>query len=64
MVRCPYCGHRGDFERLKEWRFRFYRVEMLLCPECGKRFNHYKGTSPRTGKVTGFVIRLGRKERR
>ena len=62
MVKCPYCGHEGRFKRLKGWRFRFYRVEMLLCPKCGRHFNYYKGTSPRTGKVTEFVVRLVRRK--
>jgi uncharacterized Zn finger protein len=58
MVKCPFCGSEGGFKELKSWKFRFYDVRMLQCPKCGGVFNHYYGVSPRTGKVSEFVIRI------
>jgi predicted RNA-binding Zn-ribbon protein involved in translation (DUF1610 family) len=57
VIKCPYCGFEGEFKVLKTWRFRFYDVKRLLCPKCGNRFNYYRGASPRTGKVSEFIIR-------
>jgi DNA-directed RNA polymerase subunit RPC12/RpoP len=57
MVKCPYCGFEGEFKLLKTWKFRFYDVRRLRCPRCSGVFNHYYGISPRTGKVSEFVIK-------
>jgi len=57
VVKCPYCGYKGDFKPLKTWKFRFYDVKMLECSRCGGRFNHYFGVSPR-GRCSEFVIRV------
>jgi DNA-directed RNA polymerase subunit RPC12/RpoP len=56
VVKCPYCGFEGEFKLIKTWKFRFYDVRRLRCPKCGGVFNHYHGISPRTGKVSEFVI--------
>jgi uncharacterized Zn finger protein len=57
VVKCPYCGFEGEFKLLKTWRFRFYDVKRVQCPKCGDMFNYYYGVSPRTGKVSEFIIR-------
>ena len=59
MVRCPYCGFEKDFKALKTWKFRFYDVKLFKCPNCGRGFNYYYGISPRSGKASEFVIRIG-----
>jgi len=58
MVKCPYCGFEGEFKSLKTWRFRFYDVEKLECPNCRGIFDHYHGLSPRSNKMSEFVIRI------
>ena len=58
MVKCPFCGYEGEFRAIKSWRFRFYTVKMLTCPKCRGVFNHYHGVSPRSGKVSEFVIKV------
>lgn len=62
MVRCPYCGYEANeqsFEILREpWKFRFYTVKMLKCSKCHGVFNYYYGVSPRTGKLSKFVIKI------
>jgi len=62
MVRCPFCGYEADVSRFKllrdPWRFRFYEVKMLECPKCRGIFNYYYGVSPRTGKVSEYVIKI------
>ncbi len=60
MVRCPYCSYEGTLNTIKTWRFRFYNVTMISCPKCGGKFNHYIGTSTKSGKKTEFVIKLAR----
>jgi uncharacterized Zn finger protein len=57
VAKCPYCGFEGESKLLKTWKFRFYDVRRLRCPKCGGVFNHYYGISPRTGKVSEFVIK-------
>jgi uncharacterized C2H2 Zn-finger protein len=57
-IKCPYCGLEGEFRALKTWKFRFYDVEMLVCPKCKGVFNHYYGVSPSSGKRSEFVIRV------
>jgi len=57
VVKCPYCGFEGEFKLLETWKFRFYEVKRLQCSKCGGRFNYYYGVSPRTGKVSEFIIR-------
>jgi len=57
MRKCPYCGHAGEFKVLKTWKFRFYNVERLECPNCKGVFNYYSGISPR-GKKSEFLIRV------
>jgi transposase len=57
MVRCPYCGFEKKFEALKTWKFKFYDVKRLECPNCKGVFNYYNGVSPRSGKRSEFVIR-------
>jgi DNA-directed RNA polymerase subunit RPC12/RpoP len=61
VVKCPYCGFEGEFKTLKTWKFRFYDVEMLECPNCKREFNYYHGISPRSGKTSEFIIRVGLK---
>lgn len=56
MTKCPYCGHDGADKVLKSWRFRFYDVRRMECEKCGKKFNHYKGTSG--GKISEFFIKI------
>ena len=56
-IKCPYCGFEGEFKVLKTWKFRFYDVERLECPNCKGIFNHYYGASPR-GKKSEFIIRV------
>jgi hypothetical protein len=58
VLKCPYCGFEGEFKPLKTWRFRFYDVGMLECPKCKGGFNHYRGVSPKSGRVSEFVIRV------
>jgi len=58
MVKCPYCGYEGEFEIQKEWKFRFYNVKKLQCPQCNGIFNYYYGISPKSGKKSEFVIRI------
>ena len=60
-MKCPYCGKEVDFTIIKTWKFRFYEVKLLQCPKCMKKFNYYHGVSPKTGKISDFIIRLGRK---
>jgi len=64
MVKCPFCGSEGGFKELKSWKFRFYDVKLLECLKCGKKLNYYHGISPRTGKKSEFVIRVGLRGRR
>jgi uncharacterized Zn finger protein len=63
VVKCPHCGFEEGFKVLKSWRFRFYDVRMLECPNCSGRFNHYVGVSPR-GRLSEFVIRVKPRSRR
>ena len=59
QLRCPLCGHEGPFTELRPpWRFRFYEVRMLKCPNCRGVFNYYRGLSPRSGRVSEFTIRV------
>jgi DNA-directed RNA polymerase subunit RPC12/RpoP len=64
LVKCPFCGLERDFESLKSWKFRFYDVRMLRCPRCRGKFDHYQGVSPKKGKVSEFIVRLGLKRKR
>jgi len=57
MRKCPYCDYTGEFKVLKTWKFRFYDVERLECPNCRGIFNYYSGVSPR-GKKSEFVIKV------
>jgi len=57
LVKCPYCGYEAKFRLLKSWRFRFYDVKMLECPNCGGRFNNYLGVTSR-GRRSEYVIRI------
>ena len=57
MVRCPYCNFEGEFKVLKTWKFRFYNVTRLRCPNCKGFFNYYNGISPKDGRILEFVIR-------
>jgi len=57
-IKCPYCGFEGGFKALKTWKFRFYDVERLVCPNCKGVFNHYYGVNPSSGKRSEFVIRI------
>jgi hypothetical protein len=57
VIKCPYCSYEGDFKLLKTWKFRFYDVKRLQCLRCNNVFNYYHGVSPRTGKVSEFIIR-------
>ena len=57
VVRRPYCGFEGGFNVLNRWRFRFYDVEMFICPRCGGKFNHYSGMSPRDRR-SEYVVRI------
>jgi len=57
MVKCPRCGFEGEFKQLKTWRFRFYDVRMLECPNCNSVFNHYYGVSS-AGRASSFTIRI------
>jgi len=63
MIKCPHCGLERDFKELKSWKFRFYDVKLFECPKCKRKFNHYYGVSPRSGKVSEFVIRIGLKKK-
>ncbi|MGB9828187.1 hypothetical protein IMZ38_00750 [Thermosphaera chiliense] len=60
-LKCPYCGFEGEFLKIKQWRMRWYTVEMLECPKCHGRVNHYHGTTP-TGKKSDFYFRIGRRK--
>lgn len=64
MVKCPFCGSEDGFKELKSWKFRFYDVKLLQCSKCGKKLNYYHGISPRTGKKSEFVIRMGLRVKR
>ena len=57
VVECLYCGYEGEIKVLKTRKFRFYDVKRLQCPKCGNKFNYYYGVSPRTGKVSEFIIK-------
>lgn len=67
MVRCPFCGYEADVSKFKlykePWKFRFYTVRMLECPRCHGVFNYYHGVSPRSGKVSEFIIRVKPRKR-
>lgn len=58
VVKCPYCGYEEEFRFLRAWKFRFYDVKMLECPNCKSVFNHYYGISPRTRKEASFTIKI------
>jgi|GEM_PF-3266806 len=32
MVKCPYCSYEGEFKFGKSWKFRFYDVKRIECP--------------------------------
>jgi transposase-like protein len=57
MVKCPYCNNEGGFKEIKSWRFRFYNVKRLQCPNCNGIFNYYYGVSSR-GRRSEFVIKV------
>ena len=60
-IKCPYCGYTGEinmFKQVKSWKFRFYNVLMLKCPQCGGVFNYYKGVSPRKGTLSEFYVKI------
>ncbi len=60
VIKCPHCGFEAPLEDFglvrKPWRFRFYTVRRLQCPNCGKVFNYYSGKAP-SGKVVEYVTR-------
>jgi len=62
MVRCPFCNYEANeskFKLLKDpWKFRFYTVKIFECPKCHGVFNYYYGISPKSGKVSEFVIKI------
>jgi len=62
MVKCPFCGYEADLNQFKlirdSWRFRFYIVKMLECTKCHGVFNYYYGVSPKSNRVSEFVIRV------
>jgi len=58
LVKCPYCGYEGTFIVHKTWKFRFYEVRRLECPRCHGIFNYYFGASPKSGRVSEFVVRI------
>lgn len=62
LPRCPHCGYEGNFELLKTWKFRFYDVKMLACPNCNGVFNYYYGVSPK-GRRSEFVIKIRPRKR-
>jgi len=33
-LKCPFCGNEKDFQTLKEWKFRFYKVKRIQCQNC------------------------------
>ncbi|MEM0172858.1 MAG: hypothetical protein QXV57_09905 [Thermoproteota archaeon] len=59
MVKCPFCGFESGLEGFKQlrdpWKYRFYTVRRLECPECKKDFRYYEGISP-MGKHSSFTI--------
>ncbi len=61
MVKCPYCGFSGDIGKFEiargSWRFRFYEVHYIVCPNCRGRFYFFTGRSP-MGKRYEFVMRI------
>jgi len=62
VVKCPYCGYEADMSQFKlirdPWKFRFYEVKRLECPRCHGIFNYYFGASPKSGRVSEFVVRI------
>jgi len=62
MVKHPFCGYEADISQFKllrdSWKFRFYEVKMLECPKCHNVFNYYYCVSPRSNRVSEFVIRV------
>jgi len=60
MVKCKYCGYEAQVDKFKllrdPWKFRFYTVRRLECPNCHGIFNYYHGTSPKSNKVLEFTI--------
>ncbi|MEL9941010.1 MAG: hypothetical protein QW348_06835 [Ignisphaera sp.] len=67
MVKCPFCGYDSSEEGFKllrkPWKFRFYTVKRIECPKCHGVFNYYYGVSPRSNKVSVFVIRVRPRKR-
>jgi len=60
-IKCPHCGYPGEvniFSKIKSWRFRFYDVAMLKCPQCRRVFNYYKGISPRKDTLLEFYVKI------
>jgi len=59
VVKCPFCDYDGELKEVRApWKFGFYTVKMFECPRCHGVFNHYYGISPRTSRVSEFVIRV------
>lgn len=60
IIKCPYCGYEAPLENftpLREpWRFRFYTVWRLKCPNCGRAFNYYRGRAP-SGKLVEYTAK-------
>ncbi|MEM4681019.1 MAG: hypothetical protein QXM56_01490 [Acidilobaceae archaeon] len=59
VIKCPKCGFERSAESFKllrdPWKFGFYTVKALECPNCGSKFKFYEGVSPR-GKTSIFTI--------
>ena len=50
MQKCPYCNYSGEFIVLSTWKFTFYNVKRLMCPNYKGIFNYYSGISPKGKK--------------
>ena len=57
VSKCTYCGYEGIFEMYEPWQFKFYDVKMFYCPKYNGALNYHCDVSPRTGKVSEFIIK-------
>jgi len=63
MVKCPYCGYKGEFILLKTWKYSFWDVELYKCPKCNGKFRYQHGISPK-GKKSEYIMRVSKIIRR
>jgi len=60
VVKCPYCGHGGEFKLLKTWRYSWWDVYFYECPYCHGRFGSYVDPM---GKRKSFTVKFAPRAR-